>query len=144
MSRASTKRRAPRSTRSRARPEHGHEYHRESGHEPGDALLRATPAPPEAAASPRGGRIRAAELARAVLRAGRPHADRHPDLDRARTDGADLCFHDDERADPVGRAEVVYRDRAVRDHGGRVLRPRRELPDPWRRRATDDRFRDVD
>ena len=74
----------------------------------------------------------------------RPDADRHADLDLARPHRADLPVHDDRRADRVGGAEAVHRHREVRDHGDPVLHPRRQLPDPRRRRAADDRLRLVD
>ncbi len=52
-----------------------------------------------------------------------------------------FLFTHDHGADRVGRAEAVHRHREVRDHGDPVLHPRRQLPDPRRRGATDDQLR---
>ena len=42
-----------------------------------------------------------------------------------------------------GGAEAFHRHRQFRDHGDPVLHPRRQLPDPWRRRQTHDQFCDL-
>ena len=46
-------------------------------------------------------------------------------------------------ADRSGVDEAVHRHRELRDHGDPVLHPGRQFPHPWRRRAPDDRFRDL-